>query len=82
MVTGELPVDGRDEIEWAPRVPKNKIRRLYVSDSRGLLDEDLLEDVGSMLLQRCLSILAVADAQKGRVHCAGLNLGTKLKNRD
>ena len=69
MVTEEILVNGRDEIEWAPRVPKNKIRRLYMSDARGLLDEDLLEDVGSMLFQRCQSILNVADAQKGIVHC-------------
>ena len=62
-------MNGRDEIEWAPRVPKHKIRRLYESDARGLLDEDLLEDVGSMLFQRCQSILTVADAQKGIVHC-------------
>jgi ribosomal protein S18 acetylase RimI-like enzyme len=69
MVTVDKQVNGRDEIEWAPRVPKNKIRRLYVSDTRGLLDEDLLEEVGSMLFQRCQSILTVADAQQGLVHC-------------
>jgi ribosomal protein S18 acetylase RimI-like enzyme len=68
MVTEKLE-NGRDEIEWAPRVPKNKIRRLYQSDARGLLDEDLLEDVGSMLFQRCRSILTIADSQKGIVHC-------------
>jgi len=69
MVTDHFPENGRDEIEWAPRVPKSKIRRLYMSDARGLLDEDLLEEVGSMLFQRCQSILTVADAQKGIVHC-------------
>ena len=69
MVNGNNPENGRDEIEWAPRVPKNKIRRLYVSDARGLLDEDLLEEVGSMLFQRCQSILTVADTKRGMVHC-------------
>jgi hypothetical protein len=69
VVTEEIRLNGRDGIEWAPRVPKRKIRRLYVSDAQGLLDEDLLDDVGTMLLQRCQSILAVADAQKGQVHC-------------
>jgi len=69
MVTENISENGRGEIEWAPRVPKNKIRRLYMSDARGLLDENLLEEVGSMLFQRCQSILNVADAQKGIVHC-------------
>jgi hypothetical protein len=69
MVIGDIPLAGRDEIEWAPRVPKRKLRRLYESDARGLLDEELLDDVGTLLLQRCKSILIVADAQKGAVHC-------------
>jgi hypothetical protein len=69
MVTEEILVNGCEEIKWAPRVPKSKIQRLYMSDAHGLLDEDLLEDVGSMLFQRCQSILTVADAQKGTVHC-------------
>jgi ribosomal protein S18 acetylase RimI-like enzyme len=69
MVTENIPENGRAEIEWAPRVPKNKIRRLYMSDARGLLDEDLLEEVGSMLFQRCQSILTVADTKRGMVHC-------------
>ena len=62
MVTEESLRMGADEIEWARRVPKSKIRRLYESDASGLLDEDLLEEVGSLLLQRCKSILNVADA--------------------
>lgn len=69
MVTGEVNTSGRAEIEWAPRVPKQKIRHLYTGEARGLLDEDLLEEVGSMVYQRCQSILSVADAQKGQVHC-------------
>lgn len=69
MVTEEVRTDGRNEIEWARRVPKSKIRRLYESEARGLLDEDLLEDIGTLLLQRCKSILLVAEAQKGTVHC-------------
>lgn len=62
-------VKGRDEIDWAPRVPKHKIRRLYESDARGLLDEELLDEVGIALYLRCQSILQVHDAQNGRVMC-------------
>jgi len=58
------------EITWAARVPKWKLRRLYQSDAQGLLDEDLLYDVGYTLLERCRDILKVDSAQKGYVHCA------------
>ena len=69
MVDEEPQDGGREAIEWARRVPKRKIRRLYESDAGGLLDEELLEDVGTLLLERCKCILLVADAQKGSVHC-------------
>ena len=62
-------MNGRNEIRWAPRVPKWKIRRLYESDAKGILDEELLDDVGYALLDRCDSILTVAEAQGGRVRC-------------
>jgi hypothetical protein len=63
-------MNARDEIEWGPRVPKWKLGRLYTSDAQGLLDEELLDDVGFILLERCRDILKVEDAQHGRVHCA------------
>jgi hypothetical protein len=63
-------MNGRDEIEWGKRVPKWKLKRLYESDAQGLLDEDLLDDVGFTLLERCRDILKVDSAQHGRVHCA------------
>ncbi len=59
----------RDEIEWGKRVPKWKLRRLYESDAQGRLDEDLLNDVGFALLERCRDILKVDSAQHGQVHC-------------
>jgi hypothetical protein len=60
---------GREEVEWAPRVSKEKIRRLYASDAQGLLDEELLLDVGTRLFQRCRSIIEVYEARRGRVRC-------------
>jgi hypothetical protein len=59
----------RSDIQWASRVPRHKIQRLYEADAKGILDEDLLNDVGITLLLRCESILAVAEAQHGRVKC-------------
>jgi len=44
---------------WAPRVPQAKIRRLYELDARGIVDEDLIADLGYRLYSRCQSILAV-----------------------
>ena len=54
---------------WAPRIPKERIRRLYESDARELLDEDLLDDVGSAIAMRCRSILTVSEARRGRLAC-------------
>ena len=61
--------NGRSNIRWAPRVPKHKIRRLYKSAAAGLLDEELLDDVGITLLLRCRDILTIRDATRGRVRC-------------
>jgi predicted RNA-binding Zn-ribbon protein involved in translation (DUF1610 family) len=56
-------------IQWTPRVPKSKIRRLYESDAAGRIDEELLDDVGMTLLLRCEDILVIADARQGRLLC-------------
>jgi hypothetical protein len=62
--------DGRSEIRWSPRVPKWKVRRLYESDAQGMLDVELLDDVGITLLLRCRDILAIHEARvQGRVQC-------------
>jgi ribosomal protein L37AE/L43A len=55
--------------DWAPRVPQQKVRRLYLSDARGLLDEDLLDEVAYGFFARCQSILTVTEAEHGTVRC-------------
>jgi len=45
------------------------IARLYEEDARGLHDEGLIDDVGCTLLLRCESMLAVAEARRGRAEC-------------
>ncbi|HML45134.1 MAG TPA: hypothetical protein PKE04_00110 [Clostridia bacterium] len=47
-----------DEIRWAARVPRDKIKRLYMSDANGRLDEELLQDVGYAFLARAESVIA------------------------
>ncbi len=54
-------------IQWAPKVRQAKIRRLYRIDAMGLVDDDLLAEVGFAIFQRCQSILMVTEGK--RVHC-------------
>jgi len=65
---GDEP-DGMAEVRWASRVNPRTIRQLYETDARGIVDEELLNDVGYALLARCQSILSATEAQAGRVTC-------------
>ena len=62
-------MSGRDDIDWGPRVPRHKIRRLYEADADGIYDETLIDDVGTTLWVRCRSILEIHEANHGRVRC-------------
>ena len=42
-----------DRFSWTPALPPDKLRRLYRSSAKGMLDHDLLEDVGCLLYLRC-----------------------------
>lgn len=55
-----------EKIRWAPKVRQEKLWRLYQTDGQGLLDEDLLIDVGYAILARCESIFQIAE---GKVSC-------------
>jgi hypothetical protein len=62
--------DGRDDIQWSPRVPKEKLRRLYEDAAQGMYDSELVEEVGMMLYMRCRDILWINDAlERRQVHC-------------
>ena len=71
----QTPHDANDVPVWAPRVSQRAIRRLYESEASGLLDEEIVDDVGVSLLLRCESILqiaqAVVDGQVGCPRCEG-----------
>ncbi len=54
---------------WAPRVKQQAIRRLYESDAQGMLDEELLAEVGWALRARCQSFLQAVEALHGQVRC-------------
>jgi ribosomal protein L37AE/L43A len=55
--------------EWAPRVKAFKIRRLYESDAQGLLDSELLGEVGWALYSRCASFVEAQQARQGQIRC-------------
>lgn len=56
-------------IQWSPRVSRDKIQRLYELNARGIIDEELLEDVGLAFMCRCQDILEVLQAAAGSVRC-------------
>jgi hypothetical protein len=63
---------------WAPRLSKTQIERLYQSCGRGLLDEELIDDVGFSLYSRCLSMLQVSDAIRGNPPCPNCGAAAQL----
>ena len=58
-----------NKVQWARRVPLYKVRLLYESDSKGILDEDLLTEVGYGIYACCQDLLERAVAARGRVKC-------------
>jgi len=58
------------KVRWASRVNPRLIRRLYETDARGIVDEELIDEVGVALYARCESILQANEAHiHGRVLC-------------
>ena len=56
-------------IRWAPKVRRDKIRRLYETDAQGIIDEELIDEVACAFYARCENILTVTEASMGRVKC-------------
>ncbi len=60
----------QDKFQWAKRVSRRDIQRLYESDARGMLDEELLNEVHYAIHVRVVDMFEVREAQKhGRVKC-------------
>jgi predicted RNA-binding Zn-ribbon protein involved in translation (DUF1610 family) len=60
---------GSEKPRWAPKVSQAKIRLLYERDAQGIIDVDLIDEVGWALWERCDSILIVTAAHHGHVPC-------------
>jgi hypothetical protein len=63
---------------WGYRLRKSLIERLYRSSARGLLDEELIDEVGFALLARCESMLQVGEAVRGRPPCPACGASAHL----
>ncbi len=57
------------KIVWSERVSPQKIHRLFESDAQGMLNEDLLNEVGYGMYACCQDNLELAEANRGRVKC-------------
>jgi len=56
-------------IKWSPRVSQQKIRLLYEKDAKGIIDEELIDDVAFSFFMRCQDIMTVTEASQGKVKC-------------
>lgn len=52
------------KVRWAPKVRQEKIWRLYQNDARGLVDDELIDEVGWALYARCQSIVMVTEGKQ------------------
>lgn len=65
-----MPLESKTILpQWAPRVKKEKIRRLYELDALGILDDELLDEVGWGLVARCEAFIVANQARKGALPC-------------
>jgi ribosomal protein L37AE/L43A len=55
--------------QWAPRIKKHKIQRLYKLDTQGIYDDELLAEVGYGIRARCQSFLEATQATEGNAPC-------------
>jgi ribosomal protein L37AE/L43A len=61
---------GLGDVRRASRVNPSLIRRLYETDAPGIVDDELIDEVGHALHARCRSILLATEAhERGRVRC-------------
>jgi len=56
-------------IKWSPRVSQQKIRLLYEKDAKGIIDEELIDNIAFSFFVRCQDIITVTDASLGKVKC-------------
>lgn len=67
---------------WSPKVSRQDLKRLYEADSKGLLDEELVDKIGFTLYARCVQGRDTwQDIEHGRLkchHCGNMLYSEKL----
>jgi hypothetical protein len=58
-----------NRVRWAPRVPMEWLQRLYESDAKGIVDDELIDKVGERLYERCRDCVLVVDSIHGKWTC-------------
>lgn len=61
-----------EKIHWASKVSPAKIWQLYQNDASGLVDDDLVHEVGFRLLERCRSIVRATHRQVECPRCGAV----------
>ena len=62
--------DKFNKYNWSPAVPRDKIKRLYESDARGIINSELLDDVGFSIYARCLQAQEEIEIMdRGKIKC-------------
>ena len=73
----------KDRIHWARKVSRAKIWQLYQKDAQGIIDEELIDEVGTALYARCESILLVSHARLRCPQCRQvIEVGWKHSKED
>ena len=65
----DRPMAPSAPVQWAPRVSRATIRRLYENDARGIVDEELIDEVAFGFHARCESVINATEAARGRAAC-------------
>lgn len=59
-----------NKFKWAEKVSRKNLQRLYQSDAKGIIDDELLDDVGFTFYVRCKQAKEVMELlEKGRILC-------------
>lgn len=55
--------------DWAPKIRRTQIEKFYRVSGLGIIDEEIIDDLGYSLYARCESVVQVHDAMNGKVAC-------------
>jgi len=80
QITENIDPDKFNKCKWSEKVSRSKLIRLYQNDAKGLVDEDLLDEVGYTLYSRCKQARETFEClNKGEIichHCGTVNKAT------